>query len=50
MWTYVFALFHFSSEWLIFKTAKFGGGVLSPFIVASEYSYKYQTFINLITA
>jgi hypothetical protein len=49
MWTYLFALFHFGSEWLIFKTAKLGGAVISPFIVASEYSYKYQTLISLIT-
>ncbi|KAG8865842.1 ergosterol biosynthesis protein [Serendipita sp. 405] len=36
--TYVIALAHFGSEFLIYKTAKAGGGVISPLIVASEYT------------
>ncbi|KZO96711.1 Erg28-like protein [Calocera viscosa TUFC12733] len=33
--TYVIALFHFLSEWLVFGTCALGGGVVSPIIVAS---------------
>ncbi|CAG7852538.1 SubName: Full=Related to ERG28-involved in synthesis of ergosterol {ECO:0000313/EMBL:CCA71892.1} [Serendipita indica DSM 11827] len=35
MCTYVLALAHFGSEFAVYKTAKLGGGVISPFIVAS---------------
>ncbi|KAK9481230.1 hypothetical protein V1514DRAFT_345578 [Lipomyces japonicus] len=33
--TYIVALVHFTSEWLIFKTAKLGKGLAGPLIVAS---------------
>ena len=34
--TYLFAFCHFTSELLIFRTAKFGPGALSPVVVSSE--------------
>ncbi|CAM9019616.1 unnamed protein product [Wickerhamomyces anomalus] len=34
--SYLIAFFHFNSEWLIFKTAKFGKGLLGPLIVATS--------------
>ncbi|KIJ51560.1 hypothetical protein M422DRAFT_776788 [Sphaerobolus stellatus SS14] len=34
MWSYVGALVHFASEWLLFRTADFGSGLLGPLIVA----------------
>ncbi|CCH60968.1 hypothetical protein TBLA_0D04720 [Henningerozyma blattae CBS 6284] len=33
--SYIVALFHFSSEWLIFRTCKLGKGIMGPFIVAT---------------
>ncbi|KAH3665748.1 hypothetical protein OGAPHI_003936 [Ogataea philodendri] len=35
LYSYVLALLHFGSEWLLFKTAKFGKGLLGPLIVAT---------------
>ncbi|KZT41246.1 Erg28-like protein, partial [Sistotremastrum suecicum HHB10207 ss-3] len=35
MWTYVLALGHFTSELLIYRTAKLPGPVIGPFIVAT---------------
>ncbi len=37
--TYLFAFAHFSSEILIFRTAKISIPVLSPVIVASAYRF-----------
>lgn len=34
--SYLIAFVHFVSEWLIFKTAKFGKGLLGPLIVATS--------------
>ena len=34
-WTYVIALVHFGSEWLVFGTAKMGKGLIGPLCVAS---------------
>ncbi|KAK9465347.1 hypothetical protein V1512DRAFT_266110 [Lipomyces arxii] len=34
--TYLVAFAHFTSEWLIFKTAKFGKGLLGPLIVSTS--------------
>jgi len=36
IFTYFFAFAHFGSELLIFRTATFGPGALSPVIVSSE--------------
>lgn len=36
LFTYLFAFAHFGSELLIFRTASFGPGALSPVIVSSE--------------
>jgi len=35
LWTYLTALFHFTSEWLVFDTARWGKGLASPVLVAS---------------
>ncbi|KAF9468147.1 Erg28 like protein-domain-containing protein [Collybia nuda] len=35
MFTYLIAFGHFSSEWLIFRSAKFGAGLLGPIIVST---------------
>ncbi|KAE9400239.1 Erg28-domain-containing protein [Gymnopus androsaceus JB14] len=35
IFSYLIAFSHFTSEWLIFKTCKLNGPVLSPFIVSS---------------
>ncbi|KAI9741704.1 MAG: ergosterol biosynthesis protein [Cirrosporium novae-zelandiae] len=35
MWSYVIALFHFASEWLIFGSARMGKGLLGPAIVST---------------
>jgi hypothetical protein len=35
LWTYVIALAHFASEWLVFGTAKMGKGLVGPLCVAS---------------
>jgi Erg28 like protein len=45
--TYFIALFHFGSEYGIFKTANMGGGVISPLIVASKFPLFFDS--NLIT-
>lgn len=37
MWTYVLAFGHFTSEFLIFRTAGLGPGLLSPMIVSSTF-------------
>ncbi|KAF8512262.1 Erg28-like protein [Gautieria morchelliformis] len=34
MWSYAAALFHYVSEWLLFRSADFGSGLLGPLIVA----------------
>ena len=36
LFTYLFAFAHFGSELLIFRTASFGPGSLSPVVVSSE--------------
>lgn len=36
LFTYLFAFAHFGSELLIFRTASFGPGALSPVVVSSE--------------
>ena len=35
LWTYIVALSHFTSEWLIFGTAKLNAGLAAPVVVAS---------------
>ena len=35
LYTYVVALAHFTAEWLIFKTARFGPGLVAPLVVAT---------------
>ncbi|KAL8855960.1 MAG: hypothetical protein Q9178_007410 [Gyalolechia marmorata] len=35
LWTYVVALGHFYSEWLIFKTARWGEGLAGPLVVSA---------------
>lgn len=35
LWTYVIALTHFGSEWLVFGTARMGKGLIGPLCVAS---------------
>ncbi|KAJ2966360.1 hypothetical protein NUW58_g10679 [Xylaria curta] len=47
IWTYIVALFHFSSEWAVFRTAYLGPPILFPFFFAtvgiiwmtSQYSF-----------
>ncbi|KAL8938392.1 MAG: hypothetical protein Q9211_003222 [Gyalolechia sp. 1 TL-2023] len=34
VWTYVVALGHFYSEWLVFRTARFGGGLVGPLVIS----------------
>ncbi|KAI8384679.1 Erg28 like protein-domain-containing protein [Radiomyces spectabilis] len=34
IWTYVIALTHFTSEWLVFRTCRVNKGFMSPMIVA----------------
>ncbi|GJJ08313.1 hypothetical protein Clacol_002524 [Clathrus columnatus] len=36
MWTYVSALLHFGSEWLIYRSAKIGRGLIGPLLVARK--------------
>lgn len=46
MWSYVAALFHFTSEWLLFGSADFSGrGLLGPIIVARMLSHPYPYFL-----
>ena len=49
MWTYVAALAHFASEWLLFGSTQLGSGLLGPLIVARTYSliFGYHTIIFL---
>ncbi|KAL8815825.1 MAG: hypothetical protein Q9191_008417, partial [Dirinaria sp. TL-2023a] len=35
LWTFAIALFHFSSEWLVYGTMEFGTGILPSLIVAT---------------
>jgi hypothetical protein len=46
--TYLFAFAHFSSEILIFRTAKIRIPVLSPVIVASAYHFFVKVLRNLM--
>ncbi|KAI4204829.1 MAG: hypothetical protein LQ350_000895 [Teloschistes chrysophthalmus] len=34
LWTYVVALGHFYSEWLVFRTARFGEGLVGPLAIS----------------
>ncbi|KAI4180840.1 MAG: hypothetical protein L6R41_006982 [Letrouitia leprolyta] len=34
IWTYVVALGHFYSEWLVFRTARFGEGLVGPLLIS----------------
>ncbi|KAI4112430.1 MAG: hypothetical protein LQ338_008313 [Usnochroma carphineum] len=34
IWTYIVALGHFYSEWLIFKTARWGKGLAGPLVIS----------------
>ena len=47
--TYLFAFAHFSSEILIFRTAKISIPVLSPVFVASTYHYFVKVLRDLMT-
>jgi Erg28 like protein len=47
--TYLFAFAHFSSEILIFRTAKISIPVLSPVIVASAYHYVFRIWHDIMT-
>jgi Erg28 like protein len=35
LWTFGLAWFHFTSEWMVYRTAGVGAGLLSPVVVAS---------------
>lgn len=35
VWTYVVALFHFGSEWAVYRTARLGPPILFPFFFAT---------------
>ncbi|KZW02943.1 Erg28-like protein [Exidia glandulosa HHB12029] len=35
LWSYAIVIFHFGSEWLYFRTASPGAGLLSPVIIGS---------------
>jgi hypothetical protein len=48
--TYLFAFAHFSSEILIFRTAKINIPVLSPVIVASAYHFFVKVLRDLMIA
>ena len=44
LWSFVIALVHFASETFVYKTAKLGPGIISPFIVACKslsLSYRF---------
>ena len=34
IWTYVVALGHFYSEWLVFRTARLGEGLIGPLVIS----------------
>ncbi|KAF2662431.1 ergosterol 28 [Lophiostoma macrostomum CBS 122681] len=34
-WTYVVAGWHFGSEWLVFRTAKMGEGLVGPIVIST---------------
>lgn len=34
MWTYVVAMGHFLSEWLVFRTARWGEGLVGPIMIS----------------
>ncbi|CCJ30829.1 unnamed protein product [Pneumocystis jirovecii] len=36
LWTYYIAAFHFISEWLVFKSSKFGAPLAGPLVVSSN--------------
>ncbi|KAK9314500.1 Erg28 like protein-domain-containing protein [Lipomyces starkeyi] len=38
--TYIVAFMHFSSEWIIYKTAKLGKGLAGPLIVSSMFHWE----------
>ncbi|KAI1347076.1 hypothetical protein F5Y01DRAFT_307842 [Xylaria sp. FL0043] len=50
IWTYIIALFHFGSEWAVYRTAYLGPPILFPFFfatvgiiwMASQYSFYVQ--------
>lgn len=52
LFTYLFAFAHFGSELLIFRTASFGPGALSPVVVSSEsfFTSGATRSVNLLTA
>lgn len=35
LWSYCIAIFHFGSEWLVYRTAKLGKGLAGPLVVAT---------------
>lgn len=39
LWSYVVALSHFASEWLLFRSADLSSGLLGPMIVARMSLY-----------
>lgn len=47
--TYLFAFAHFSSEILIFRTAKISIPVITPVIVASAYHFFLRILRDLTT-
>lgn len=47
--TYLIAWLHFGSEFLVFKTTKIGGGLVSPIIVAGKFFIEIP-FTLLISA
>lgn len=40
--TFALAGFHFGSEWLYFKTVKFGKGLAGPLITACKFQLQFQ--------
>jgi len=47
LFTYLFAFAHFTSELLIFRTASFGPGALSPVLVSSESAIMDSAIRNI---
>jgi hypothetical protein len=43
MFTYLIAFGHFSSEWLIFRSATFNVGLLGPVVVSSKLQQQPQS-------